>query len=83
MSMKALLAGLFLAISAFPASLAVGIVVMQHTEFGAFPNALDAAAKTAAAVLGLAVFVFCGGLASKVETPKALSNAEGWSKNDQ
>ncbi|EPW8658180.1 hypothetical protein ACM7IS_26790 [Pseudomonas aeruginosa] len=81
--MKKLLAGLFLAISAFPASLAVGIVVMQHTEFGAFPNALDAAAKTAAAILGLAVFVFFSGLVTKVETPKALSTVEDWSKNDQ
>ncbi|KSR38315.1 hypothetical protein APB53_21715 [Pseudomonas aeruginosa] len=81
--MKKLLAGLFLAISAFPASLAVGIVVMQHTEFGAFPNALDAAAKTAAAILGLAVFVFFSGLVTKVETPKTLSTVEDWSKNDQ
>lgn len=81
--MKKLLAGLFLAVSAFPASLAVGVVVMQHTDFGAFPNALDAAAKTAAAVLGLAVFVFCGGLVSKVETPKTISNDKEWSKNDQ
>ncbi|WP_158698914.1 hypothetical protein [Pseudomonas aeruginosa] len=81
--MKRLLSGLFLAITAFPASLTVGIVVMQHTDFGAFPNALDAAAKTAAAILGLAVFVFCGGLVSKVETPKAISNGKDWSKNDQ
>ncbi|HHG4956647.1 TPA: hypothetical protein ACPWGI_004386 [Pseudomonas aeruginosa] len=81
--MKALLSGLFLAISAFPASLAVGVVVMQHTDFGAFPNALDAAAKTAAAILGLAVFVFCSGLVSKVETPKTRSNGADWSKNDQ
>lgn len=81
--MKKLLAGLFLAVSAFPASLAVGIVVMQHTAFGAFPNALDAGAKTAAAILGLAVFVFCSGLVSKVETPRALTKREGWSKNDQ
>ncbi|MDI2410857.1 hypothetical protein [Pseudomonas aeruginosa] len=81
--MKKLLTGLFLAISAFPASLAVGIIVMQHTAYGAFPNALDAAAKTALAILGLAVFVFCSGLVSKVETPKAISNDDGWSKNDQ
>ncbi|HCL4192401.1 TPA: hypothetical protein N2C35_000320 [Pseudomonas aeruginosa] len=81
--MKKLLAGLFLAISAFPASLAVGIVVMQHTAYGAFPNALDAAAKTAAAVLGLAVFVFCSGLVTKVEIPKTISNGKDWSKNDQ
>lgn len=81
--MKKLLAGLFLAVSAFPAAFAVGIVVMQHTYLGSLHDALDAAAKTAAAVLGLAVFVFCSGLVSKVETPKTISNGKGWSKNDQ
>lgn len=74
--MKKLLTGLFLAVSAFPASLAVGVVVMQHTAFGAFPNALDAAAKTAAAILGLAVFVFCSGLATKVDSSKPSADAE-------
>ncbi|EMO9850852.1 TPA: hypothetical protein OW428_002464 [Pseudomonas aeruginosa] len=74
--MKKLLTGLFLAISAFPASFAVGVVVMQHTAFGAFPNALDAAAKTALAVLGLAVFVFCSGLVSKVDASKSAADAE-------
>ena len=81
--MKKLLSGLFLAVSALPASLAVGVVVMQHTAFGAFPNALDAAAKTAAVILGLAVFVFCSGLVSKVETPEVLTKNDGWPKNDQ
>lgn len=68
--MKAILFGLFLAISAFPASFAVGVLVMQHTYNGDLPTALDAAAKTAAAVLGLALFVFCSGLVTKVDTPK-------------
>ncbi|MEE9100045.1 hypothetical protein VXJ36_07490 [Pseudomonas nitroreducens] len=72
--MKAILFGLFLAISAFPASFAAGVLVMQHTYNGDLPTALDAAAKTAVAVLGVAVFVFCGGLVSKVKTPKAISN---------
>lgn len=78
--MKKLLAGLFLAISAFPASLAVGVFVMQHTASGGLPSALDAAAKTAAAMLGLGVFVFMGGLVSKVEPARPAPNGEGWSK---
>lgn len=75
--MKKILAGLFLAISAFPASFAVGVIVMQHTYGGGLPTALDAAAKTAAAILGLALFVFCGGLVSKVDAAKPVSNGEG------
>ena len=63
--MKALLTGLFLAVSAFPAAFAVGVAVMQHTYDGDLPTALDAAAKTIGAILGLAVFVFCSGLAKK------------------
>ncbi|MCP1649439.1 hypothetical protein [Pseudomonas nitroreducens] len=81
--MKKLLSGLFLAISALPAAFAVGALKMQLTYGGDLPTALDAAAKTAAAILGLALFVFCSGLVSRVETPKAISNGEGWSKNDQ
>ena len=56
---------------------------MQLAYGGDLPTALDAAAKTAAAILGLAVFVFFSGLVTKVETPKVLSNGDGWSKNDQ
>ncbi|HFI2197697.1 TPA: hypothetical protein ACGPQK_002898 [Pseudomonas aeruginosa] len=81
--MKKILTGLFLAISALPAAFAVGIVVMQHTYLGSLQDALDAAAKSAAAFLGLAVFVFCSGLVSKVEAQRALTKSEGWSKNDQ
>ncbi|MBG6288498.1 hypothetical protein I5I61_13685 [Pseudomonas nitroreducens] len=74
--MKKLLAGLFLAISAFPAAFAVGVVVMQHTYDGGLPTALNAAAKTIGAILGLAVFVFCSGLASRVDYSKSAADAE-------
>ncbi|MDP5886212.1 hypothetical protein ACSESQ_17695 [Pseudomonas aeruginosa] len=74
--MKKLLTGLFLAISALPAAFAVGVAVMQHTYDGGLPTALDAAAKTIAAILGLALFVFCSGLTSKVDAPKSAADAE-------
>lgn len=81
--MKKLLTGLFLAISAFPASFAVGVIVMQHTYGGGLTTALDAAAKTIAAILGIAVFVFCGGLVSKMGAAAPANSSQGWSKNDQ
>lgn len=81
--MKALLTGLFLAISAFPASFAVGVIVMQHTYGGGLPTALDAAAKTIAAMLAVALFVFCGGLVSKMDPATPANSSQGWSKNDQ
>ena len=81
--MKRLLSGLFLAISAFPAAFVAGLVFLQHIPSASIPEALGVAAKTAATVLGFAVFVFCSGLASKVEAPQMRSNGEVWSKDDQ
>ncbi|HCK7412060.1 hypothetical protein ACIUZJ_24740 [Pseudomonas aeruginosa] len=79
--MKRLWAGLFLAICAFPASFAAGVLVMQHTYGGGLASALDVAAKTAAVILGLALFVFMGGLISKIEPPKPASNGDAWGKD--
>lgn len=69
--MKKLLAGLFLAIAALPTSLAAGVIIMQHTPFGGVSDALGAASKVAVAMLGLAFFVFCSGLATRIDDSKS------------
>lgn len=75
--MKPLLTGIFLATSAFPAAFVVG--VMDSYLYGrSFPDAFFAAACTATVVLGLALFTFMGGLVSKVEMPKPVSNGDAW-----
>jgi len=77
--MKTLLTGLFLATSAFPTAFVVGVMASYLYGRG-FPSAFFAAACTATAILGLAFFVFMGGLVSKVEMPKPASSGKEWGK---
>lgn len=76
--MKLVLAGIFIAASAAPASLAAGFYAFRNLRSG-IPGAMDMATFVAVVLLGLAFFVFVSGLAAKGETrTKPVSNGEGW-----
>lgn len=79
--MKKIYFGLFLAISALPAALITGVFSFRYVLGGGLPTALDVAAKTAAIILGLALFVLMGGLVSKIDAAQKSPAGEGWAQN--
>lgn len=78
--MKKLYAGLFLAASSLPVGFITGALAFQYLLGTGWPGAIQIAVKTTACVLGLGLFVFMAGLASKVETPKTAPNGDAWGK---
>lgn len=78
--MKLIFTGIFIAASAAPASIAAGFYTFRHLR-GGIPGAMDMSTAVAVVLLGLAFFVFMGGLVVKGETRgKPVSNGEGWEK---
>lgn len=76
--MKLMLTGIFIAAAAAPASLAVGFYTFSRFHAG-MPGAIELASTTSAVFLGLATFVFLGGLVTKVRVqPVPASNSDAW-----
>ncbi|RUC69072.1 hypothetical protein [Pseudomonas aeruginosa] len=78
--MKKLYAGLFLAASSLPVGFIAGSLSFQYVLGTTWPSALQIIVKVTASMLGLGLFIFLGGLVTKVEAPKPAPNGEDWSK---
>lgn len=75
--MKLMFTGIFIAVSATPASLAAAFYAFRNLRSG-IPGAMDMFTFVAVVLLGLAFFVFASGLAAKGETrAKPVSNGDG------
>lgn len=76
--MKLMLTGIFIAAAAAPASLAVGFYSFSRFHAG-MPGAIELAATTSAFLLGVATFVFLGGLVTKAKVhPVPVANSDAW-----
>lgn len=78
--MKKLFAGLFLAASSLPVGFIAGALAFQYVLGTSWPGALQIAVKVTACTLGLGLFVFMGGLVTKVEAVNPSAGGEGWTK---
>ncbi|APC74329.1 MULTISPECIES: hypothetical protein [Pseudomonas] len=76
--MKKLFVGLFLAASSLPVGFIAGALAFQYVLGTGWPGAIQIAAKVAASLLGLGLFVFMGGMVTKEQAPKPASNSQGW-----
>lgn len=74
--------GLFLAASALPLAFIAGVFVYQF-RFTALPGAFEAAAMTAAAVLGVGFFVLMAGMVPEQRVGARSASGNGWSDNAQ
>lgn len=76
--MKLMFTGIFIAAAAAPVSLVVGSYTFSRFHAG-IPLAIELAATTSAVFLGLATFVFLGGLATKAKVqPVPASDRDAW-----
>ncbi|WP_107329665.1 hypothetical protein [Metapseudomonas otitidis] len=76
--MKLMFTGIFLTASAAPAALAVGFYSFSRFNAG-LPGAIELAATTSAFLLGVATFVFLGGLVTKAKVhPVPIANSDAW-----
>ncbi|HCF7310396.1 hypothetical protein LER27_18875 [Pseudomonas aeruginosa] len=78
--MKKVYFGLFLAASSLPAGFITGALAFQYVIGTGWPGAIQVAVKVTATVLGLGLFVFLGGLVTKVEAVNPSTGGEGWTK---
>lgn len=75
--MKKLFAGLFLAASSLPVGFIAGALAFQFVLGTGWPGAIQIAVKVTASLLGIGLFVFMGGLVSKIGPSQPASNAQG------
>ena len=76
--MKLMFTGTFIAAAAAPASLIVGFYSFSRFHAG-MPGAIELAATTSALLLGIATFVFLGGLVTKAKVhPVPVANLDAW-----
>lgn len=81
MIMKKLFAGLFLAASSLPVGFIAGALAFQYVLGTGLPGAIQITVKTTASLLGLGLFVFMAGLASKAETPEPAPSGDAWGQD--
>ncbi|MCT7339660.1 hypothetical protein N5K55_00360 [Pseudomonas aeruginosa] len=80
--MKKLFVGLFLAASSLPVGFIAGALAFQYVLGTGWPGAIQIAAKVAASLLGLGLFVFMGGWLRRSKPPNLPRTVRAGGRND-